>query len=745
MVESQPATGRIVRFGVFELDLRTGELRKSGLRVSLQDQPLQVLTMLLERRGELVTREELRQRLWPADTFVDFEQGLNAAVKRLRSALGDTADVPRFVETLPRRGYRWAYGAEGVTPIPYVGQTPVVSPARIRMWSRRTTWLALAAAVLAAGAVVFRGRHLAPPASGSASPLRVVSLPRVSRWDSDPALSPDGRSVAFCWEVDGKPGLYVKRIGDDGQARIGNGPRGVFSPTWSPDGREIAFLRHPEIEKGQVDEIVIVPAAGGSERRLGTSRAANHGLDWSPDGRLLAFVDKASPEAPDAIHLLTIETGERRRLTTPVEASARWLGDLRPTFSPDGQSVAFIRIGAVAGTSDGVYVQEIGSSVSRPVASGSQVRDVAWLANGTSVVFVAGRPSEPNLWIVDVGMGSPRRVSMDTSVDTVSTARGSEALVFEQRRTDANVWRRGGPMASRQESPRALTPSTYLDTLPDYSPDGSRIAFTSNRLGCAGVWTCNADGQDCVPFKADRCLAAPRWSFDGESIAAVGWQGETPLDVFRLDVAGRFVRRLTTDNAVDTMPNWSRDGRSLYFASNRTGSFELWKMPSTGGEARQLTKRGGVVAHETADGRWIYFTNKLPFGTLWRMPAEGGDETLVVDVQIQMQNWAVWQDRIIYADELSAGGTDPHLVMFDPKTLRTTRLFSLEKDRTAAGLAVSPDGAWILYTQMDAVTSDILMMKSPWRRLYRNPKGRLPAATHAAAACTNSRRCFSDG
>ena len=107
MVETRPVTGQIARFGVFELDLRTGELRKSGLRVGLQDQPLQVLTMLLARRGELVTREELRQRLWPADTFVDFEQGLNAAVKRLRGVLGDSADVPRFIETLPRRGYRW--------------------------------------------------------------------------------------------------------------------------------------------------------------------------------------------------------------------------------------------------------------------------------------------------------------------------------------------------------------------------------------------------------------------------------------------------------------------------------------------------------------------------------------------------------------------------------------------------------------------------------------------------------------
>ena len=97
----------VVRFGTFELDTRTGELRKSGVRINLPDQPLQVLKTLLERPGELITRDELRQRLWSAETFVDFEHGLNAAVRRLRDALGDSADVPRFVETLPRRGYRF--------------------------------------------------------------------------------------------------------------------------------------------------------------------------------------------------------------------------------------------------------------------------------------------------------------------------------------------------------------------------------------------------------------------------------------------------------------------------------------------------------------------------------------------------------------------------------------------------------------------------------------------------------------
>src|SRR5271169_3012198 len=106
---------RVVRFGVFEVDLRAGELRRNGLKVKLQNQPFQILGMLLERPGEIITRDEMRVRLWPAETFVDFDHGLNSAIRRLRDALGDSAESPTFVETLGRRGYRFVFPVEGNT------------------------------------------------------------------------------------------------------------------------------------------------------------------------------------------------------------------------------------------------------------------------------------------------------------------------------------------------------------------------------------------------------------------------------------------------------------------------------------------------------------------------------------------------------------------------------------------------------------------------------------------------------
>ena len=145
--------GRIIRFGVFEIDLCSAELRRKGLKIRLQEQPFQVLSMLLERPGELVTREELRNRLWSADTFVDFDHSLNAAIKRLRDALGESAEAPVFIETLARRGYRFIAPVDGGFVPSTVGIA--VALERNKSHPRRPWMLAIASLVTAAAAILF--------------------------------------------------------------------------------------------------------------------------------------------------------------------------------------------------------------------------------------------------------------------------------------------------------------------------------------------------------------------------------------------------------------------------------------------------------------------------------------------------------------------------------------------------------------------------------------------------------------
>jgi DNA-binding winged helix-turn-helix (wHTH) protein len=214
-----------LRFGLFEVNLQAGELRKNGVRIKLQEQPFQILVMLLERPGEVITREQLRQQLWRADTFVDFDHGLNSAINKIRQALGDSAENSRFVETLARRGYRFIAPLEGAA-----------RPAQPQRRHRRSLrGIAAGLAILGVGAVAFWFIRSTPQLpQGPAPPLPLTSDPGRELF---PTFSPDGNQVAFAADRD-QPGnldIYVKLIGSVEPLRLTSHPADEYSPAWSPD------------------------------------------------------------------------------------------------------------------------------------------------------------------------------------------------------------------------------------------------------------------------------------------------------------------------------------------------------------------------------------------------------------------------------------------------------------------------------------------------------------------------------
>jgi len=206
-VETVHRTRRI-RFGAFEVALDTGELRKHGLKIKLQDQPFQVLALLLERPGEIVTREELRQKLWPADTFVDFDAGLNAVVKRLRDALGDTAESPRYIETLPRRGYRFIAAVES---IPYAAEqrTEALAARRaVKLWIAAGTLAAILALLVGLNIGGLRQRLLRTSAAGRIQSIAVLPLENLS---GDPSQE---------YFADGMTEALITDLGKIGELRV---------------------------------------------------------------------------------------------------------------------------------------------------------------------------------------------------------------------------------------------------------------------------------------------------------------------------------------------------------------------------------------------------------------------------------------------------------------------------------------------------------------------------------------------
>jgi Tol biopolymer transport system component/DNA-binding winged helix-turn-helix (wHTH) protein len=613
-MDGREGATRIFRFGVFEADLKTGELRKNGVKVPLQGQPFQVCALLLERAGELVTREQLRQRVWPEDTFVDFEQALNTAIAKIRLALGDDADNPRFVQTLPRRGYRFISPAEKLTSLAPSPSPPVSLVERLSArWILIGVGAALFALLWGMGIWWFaRNRAEEPFPSVEVEPL--AGLPG---FESQPAFSPDGNQVAFAFHGEDSAGIYTTMVGGGKALRLTSNP-GDCCPRWSPDGRHVAFARAAR----EGIDIYVIPSLGGSEHQLLPSPPGQHRialmpnwrfsgrcLDWSPNGKTVAFSDSQ----PDKIHawisLLSVVDFTTRRLTTPSSQNL----DYGPAFSPDGSSVAFVR-GIVAGVVEDLYVVPTAGGIPKRLTFDNAwiFGPPTWTPDGRDIVFSSMRGGLASLWRVSTSGGAPRRVpgvGVIAAFPSISP-RGNQ-LVYQQMHFTNNFWRLDLKDETHVQGPPTLAISETAQNpgRAQFSPDGKRIAFESDRLGYAEIWACNSDGTNCGQLTSLRgTTGAVRWSPDGRYIAFEFHLNEHS-ELYLLEIARGVPRLLATLPGADNGgPSWSRDGKAIYFYSDRGGGpFQLWKMQLTGGPPVQITKNGGVFGAESADGRFLYY------------------------------------------------------------------------------------------------------------------------------------------
>ncbi len=700
----------VMSFDVFEVDLRAGELRKDGRRVKLQEQPFHVLSLLLQRSGEVVTREELRQKLWPADTFVDFDHGLNSAVARLREALRDSADKPRFIETIAKRGYRFIAPLNSAAPAPSApiavpslpDKTSILSYASGRFWVAVLSFLTLLCA-----AAVWAVRR--PTPEPPLALIEVVPLVSLRGFQATPAFSPDGSLVAFR-QSDGaeNTGIYTALVGGEKSVQLTHNPEDCC-PTWSPDGRQIAFIRNSH---GTLS-IYTVPALGGTEHRVyrGFNLLAA-GLTWSPDGKFLAFPQSTEVDPTRSwISLLSLSDCSTRALTSPPNGSL----DQEPSFSHDGLHLAFVR-STVAGVSNDIFI--IGSSGGEATRLTFDHRPImgpaTWSANNREIIFSSDRGVATGLWRVSTAGGTPRPVAGPVSeAKWPSIPTKGNALVYEQVVSRFNLWRLDLKDPEHHERAPAPLISEKGDKMrPEFSPDGKRIAFESNRQGFWDIWTCASDGSNCEQVTSLHGTAGrARWSPNGRYLAFEFHPNERS-EIYIAEVPGGVPRLLPTIPGADNLtPSWSRDGKWIYFSSKRgTEPFQIWKIPLQGGSPTKLTNNGGLSAAESPDGRYLYYS-KYEQGGVWRMPLQGGPETEVLpDVSGGgWPNWAISPQGIYFLkfDKF------PHATIqfLDFATNKSMPVWTLARE-PGWGLSLSHDGKSIIYVQNEFAESDIMLVKN---------------------------------
>jgi len=594
------------------------------------------------------------------------------------------------------------------------GRVAAPSSPRADSTRRSSLWIAAgAAALMVVALVVWR-----LPRAGSSppdAPLEVVPLTTYPGDEFMPTWSPDGNQFAFVWSGENQNNLdvYVQAVGTSAPLRLTTDAREDVGPKWSPDGRYIAFMRRLEPETYGV---FLVSPLGGPERRLGQvySRIIFNqtvaGVCWSADSRSLLVSGAAEKGQRHSIYRIAIDTNEMKPL---VIAGADSDGYERPAMSPDGRTLASVQI-----TGGGwIFLHPLSAALEagagHRLETARTFTNFAWTADGSALIATPSGNSQGPLYRVPIAGGAPEPMTWSgAGATTVAIAPAKHRLAFSRLVRDTNIWQAtlDRPDHALPEL-RKLAASTFREVAPNYSPDGKRLAFHSNRGGTVQFWTSNADGSQAVPltsFDATATTGTPRWSPDGQWIAFdSNAGGNSHLYVVAAD--GGRPRTLTSGNSQNFVTSWSRDGRWSYFGSARSGDRQVWRILAAGGEPEQVTREGGEAPTVSPDGEWLYFTRGDGAGGLFRMPIGGGAETRIADA-IFRYNYAVGAAGAYWVQPRTADGTAA--VRFrDAKTGQTTEILTISKP-VDLGLALSPDGRSLLFTQVDYSGQDLMLVEN---------------------------------
>ncbi len=565
--------------------------------------------------------------------------------------------------------------------------------------------------------------------------LTPVPLTTFPGFQGEPSFSPDGNQVAFAWDGNKQDNedIYVKLIGTAGPPlRLTSDAARDYGPAWSPDGRYIAFLRELSRQKSAV---LLIPALGGPERKvaeiLSYSEIDLPGpyLAWSPDGNSLVICEQDSLTSPFSLFLLSIETGEKRRLPSPPQPL---VGDTAPVFSPDGHTLAFSRR-VDFGLGD-LYKLNLVASPQGLKSSGEPdrvtfenhgARSPAWTADGREIIF----SDREGVWRID-GFSStgprtkPRQITtFGGQVGGLAISRRGQRLSYAHSIFHNSIWRLVSPMgdgspSGGQASPQSRSSavpfisSTRDDAAPQYSEDGKKVAFMSNRSGNPEIWSCDRDGSNALQLTSfgGPQVTTPRWSPDGTRIAFDS-DAAGEYDIWVIGANGGRPQRMTTHPANDGNPSWSRDGRWIYFDSARTGEQQVWKMPADGGGAIQVTRDGGFAPLASPDGKFLYYLKSLIDTAIWRMPIEGGQATMVMEGLSDYRNLAILETGLVFVPIRNTSSL--HFLSF--ATGNITPLANFERPIAVGGLgglAVSPDRRSILYTQFEQAGSELMLVEN---------------------------------
>ena len=590
-----------------------------------------------------------------------------------------------------------------------------------RRWSRASL---IGAGSITVGAIALTFAAFRVVSRPEAPPMRLLTATSFPGSEGVPSLSPDGNFVAFVW---GSPtsnrlaDLWVKAVDGDALRRLTDTP--LFNETWaawSPDGQQIAFSRR---DGGVSAGVYVVSPLGGPEQKL--SDAVGTSPAWTPDSQSLVVGDRMPNGTAIFQHIL--RNGARRQLTWPSSG----FDDRFPGVSPDGKMLAFVRWSR--GDQAALFlVPMAGGDAARRTDWSPGIGSVTWTPDGRDILYSQADTSGIRIFrIAALGSGkgaivpgipigvNSASVSQERSDHTFRLAVGYGQPDIGLRLIDLEAAVAAGGISSVKR----FCDAARIDAPGRFSRDGARVAFTSDRSGNQQIWVAdrNESGIRRLTTLEGASVNAGSWSPDGRSLALDAVVGGN-TDVYVVSDGGGPLKRLTDAPARESDPEWSRDGRWIYYASDASGRSEIWRMPAAGGTSVQLTTHGGFEPREASDGRTIYYVDKVrrnPFDTIAsikQVPAAGGPEAVVFS-GVTAGAWDITDTGIVFLTgdpgRASSDGTADAVNVYAFADRRSRRIGELPFAVTRTGvsrlLTVSRDGRWALGSHIDSWERDVLV------------------------------------
>jgi DNA-binding winged helix-turn-helix (wHTH) protein len=690
---------RAYRFGPFELEVRSGELRKHGVRLRLRQQSVRLLLMLLEHHGEVVLREEIRQRLWPDNTIVEFDPGINTAMQRLREALGDSAEEPRWIETLPGRGYRFIGAVEIVrhaAPAAASAAPPVPADGPV---SSRIPLLQIAAAV-GLCAIALAGWMRQP-----ASPRNWV-FPAAVGGHGFP--SPDGSAVLYRTPA----GLFVRRMDSMTPVQIYGGPRLTDNPAWSPDGSQALFRTFTGLMRTRVPE--------GPAVMLWPGVHITRGYTWGGDGTLLVAVIEGG--GIGHLYLLRADAGRLQRLEIPQLTGGIFY---EPQFLPDG--VHFLFTWASYGEDEaGIYLAALrqGKLEGEPRLLRHNLT-AGFFANGR-LLYV----QDDNLYAQSLDTaGGALRAEPVRIIENVFSVLSQRLAFFAVSQSGALTWTPGRSgqvqLTWFDRKGRVLGSAGPLSqpTAAVLSPDQQRLLVTIGDQ-FAGILGAHQNAYLRLPGVVDAL-----WAPDGGHVIF-----EHGSRVLERDLAHGSDREVARIEGIGALRALSPDGKVLLYSGLDRRLYSIRLDGSAGTQPELVVADYCERAGFSPDGRWIVYTNYAaavnrieilikPFGSggvAQQISVDGG---LAPVWRGDGQEILYLNGRMIYSVQMRSHGN--RVSAGAPAPLFEVRPAGLVAD--SIPLAVTRDGSRILFAQaregspLDVTYAMTTYIMTDWTRRRISP------------------------